>query len=134
MRKLYEIFKLLWIQKIIIAAATIWGNTVYVFNNIGRRIMNGQKWHISGRFASFKLCQGLKQFFTKVIHWIYCYSVMIRMFYKKQRNGFFILFWKLFVTPRKNCYCNQEKLLQIWGWRPRSWKCFEISRTIYSSI
>ena len=28
MRKLYEIFKLLWIQKRIVAAATIWGNTV----------------------------------------------------------------------------------------------------------
>ena len=33
MRKLYEIFKLLWIQKRIVAAATIWGNTVYeIFN------------------------------------------------------------------------------------------------------
>ena len=29
MRKLYEIFKLLWIQKRIVAAAAIWGNTVY---------------------------------------------------------------------------------------------------------
>ena len=29
MRKLYEIFKLLWIQKRIVAAAIIWGNTVY---------------------------------------------------------------------------------------------------------
>ena len=28
MRKLYEIFKLLWIKKRIVAAATIWGNTV----------------------------------------------------------------------------------------------------------
>ena len=28
MRKLYEIFNLLWIQKRIVAAATIWGNTV----------------------------------------------------------------------------------------------------------
>ena len=28
MRKLYEICKLLWIQKRIVAAATIWGNTV----------------------------------------------------------------------------------------------------------
>ena len=28
MRKLYEIFKLLWIQKRIVAVATIWGNTV----------------------------------------------------------------------------------------------------------
>ena len=32
MRKLYEIFKLLWIQKRIVAAATIWGNTVYGLN------------------------------------------------------------------------------------------------------
>ena len=31
MRKLYEIFKLLWIQKRIIAAATIWGNTVFYY-------------------------------------------------------------------------------------------------------
>ena len=30
MRKPYEIFKLLWIQKRIVAAATIWGNTVPV--------------------------------------------------------------------------------------------------------
>ena len=29
MKKLYEIFKLLWIQKRIVAAATIWGNTVH---------------------------------------------------------------------------------------------------------
>ena len=29
MRKLYEILRLLWIQKRIVAAATIWGNTVY---------------------------------------------------------------------------------------------------------
>ena len=28
----YEIFKLLWIQKRIVAAATIWGNTVYELN------------------------------------------------------------------------------------------------------
>ena len=28
MKKLYEIFKLLWIQKRIVAAATIWGNMV----------------------------------------------------------------------------------------------------------
>ena len=32
MRKLYEICKLLSIQKRIVAAATIWGNTVLVFN------------------------------------------------------------------------------------------------------
>ena len=30
MRKLYEIFRLLWIQKRIVAAATIWGNTVCI--------------------------------------------------------------------------------------------------------
>ena len=29
MRKLYEIFKVLQFQKRIVAAATIWGNTVY---------------------------------------------------------------------------------------------------------
>ena len=29
MRKLYEIFKLLWIQKRIVAGATIWGNTLH---------------------------------------------------------------------------------------------------------
>ena len=29
MRKLYEIVKILWIQKRIVVAATIWGNTVY---------------------------------------------------------------------------------------------------------
>ena len=34
MRKLYEIFKLLWIQKRIVAAATIWGNTVSTFLNL----------------------------------------------------------------------------------------------------
>ena len=32
MRKLYEIFKLLWIQKRIVAAAIIWGNTVCIVN------------------------------------------------------------------------------------------------------
>ena len=31
MSKLYEIFKLLWIQKRIVAAATIWGNTVFLY-------------------------------------------------------------------------------------------------------
>ena len=31
MRKLYEIFKVLWIQKRIVVAATIWGNTVIHF-------------------------------------------------------------------------------------------------------
>ena len=31
-RKLYEFFKLLWIKKRIVAAATIWGNTVFSFS------------------------------------------------------------------------------------------------------
>ena len=34
MRKLYEVLKLLWIQKRIVAAATIWGNTVNKFAKI----------------------------------------------------------------------------------------------------
>ena len=34
MRKLYEIFKLLWIQKRIVATATKWGNTVHNKKNL----------------------------------------------------------------------------------------------------
>ena len=40
------------------------------------------------------------------------------------------LFWP---TVRKNCSSDQEKLFEIQGWRPRIWKIFEITRTIYSN-
>ena len=36
MRKLDEIFKLLWIQKRIVAAATIWGNTVITIKTMSK--------------------------------------------------------------------------------------------------
>ena len=43
-----------------------------------------------------------------------------------------ILFQKLF--RRKHCFVDWEKLLNIWGWRPKIWKTFEITRTIYFTV
>ena len=40
------------------------------------------------------------------------------------------LFWP---TVRKNCSSDQKKTFEIWGWRPRICKIFEIFRTIYSN-
>ena len=47
----------------------------------------------------------------------------------KVRNGILLpkLFWP---TVRKICSSDREKL---WGWRPRIWKFFEITWTIYSN-
>ena len=43
-----------------------------------------------------------------------------------------ILFWKmLWPTVRKTCAIDQEKLLKVWGWKPRICKHCEITRTMY---
>ena len=40
------------------------------------------------------------------------------------------LFWP---TVRKKCSSVQEKTLEIWDWRPRICKLFDITRTLYSN-
>ena len=45
-----------------------------------------------------------------------------------------ILLQKLFwPTVRKNCSKGSRKFFEIWGWKPRICKKFEITRTIYSN-
>jgi hypothetical protein len=51
MRKLYEIFKLLGIQKRIVAAATIWGNTVYALVS---KVSKEDVKHFKCKFQSFR--------------------------------------------------------------------------------
>ena len=47
-------------------------------------------------------------------------------------NG--ILFSKLFwPTVRKNCSSYRDFFFEIWGWRPRICKTFEVTRTMYSN-
>ena len=67
MRKLYEIFKLLWIQKRIVAAATIWGNTVYGCS-LGNfeAMQGGAKFHISWKI---KINKSIYLFFRYLWPW-----------------------------------------------------------------
>ena len=58
MRKLYEIFKLLWIQKRIVAAATKWGNTVSMYLELKQN-----SWKVGRGYCKVHICK-TRRFFA----------------------------------------------------------------------
>ena len=40
---------------------------------------------------------------------------------------------KIVLTKCEKCLSDQEFFLKVQGWRPRIWKIFEITRTLYSN-
>ena len=66
--------------------------------------------------------------------WNFPFVCFLALFLMWQTREYGILLPKLFwPTVRKHCSSDREKLFEIWGWRPRIFKNFEITRTIYSN-
>ena len=109
MRKLYEIFKLLWIQKRIVAAATIWGNTVFE-----KKIL------ISWEVEWFGLIRGIyARFAKKMADSSQLILSLILVWGRLQSPGYFTFLWKSWYlqcdwSPNKY-RCIFTKSGQLWN-------------------